>query len=767
MRSLNKVVRHPSTRSCFLFTLFFLLSLITRPAVASLVLFDDAPQNGTYLWSTGSSISDYTTGSEPVAAGTAAIAMEAVSWTQAGLFIGQAPPAGHTILQARIYRVSGSGGKLMFRRGNNWLKIDLTETNNAHWKLDGQPGTNSFSDDTWHTIQIDLDGFGIQQGESIIAVGFQGPSGTGYYYMDEVSFEEATPPPFVLFDDTPQNGTYLWSTGSSISDYTTSGEPVASGSTAIAMEAVSWTQAGLNIGQAPPAGYSILEAKIYRVSGSGGSPMFRRGNNWLKINLNDANSANWTLDGQPGTSNFSDDTWHTIRIDLDAFGIEQGESVIAVGFQGPSGTGYYYMDDVAFVSTQTAAPIAPPIAGNWTLTFEDDFDGDILNPEKWKVGKQYLGQSGQAGTTAENIAVANGVLKITGEKRAVDQGTSTYNYASGEISTYGLFRQTYGYYETRLKYDAVQGLWPAFWLMPDRANYGNDDLRRQSLIKFDLSSVAQTVSSAVLRIKVASVQSSNTSLAIHRTLTTDWTENTVTWETKPQIDPQWFKQQFGVVANDVIEVDVTQYIQAQKATGDAASFALVDNYVKQQLVEIHSREAAATGDRPVLIVNGLNVTASEDASVRGGNYVTNTYPSETTLSVKTPWGNTSSTYDGGMEFDIMESLGIWGDDVNSHALHWDGYGSSHQSTGSGELNLTPTSDGYHTYGMYWEPGYVAMYVDGELKWTYANSRVGSVPSYLILSLQIGGWDGNGTILDNQLPADMEVDYVRVWSGTAD
>lgn len=744
--------------------LCWMLLGFTQTSMASLVLFDDDVQNGALLWSTSPSITDYTTGTDPVAAGTHAIAMEVSNWTQAGLKIGQVAPAGHTILQARIYRVTGSSGTLMFRYGSSWLKVNLTDANNTYWSLDGQPGTSNYTPDTWHTLQIDLAGFGVAN-ETIVAVGVQGSSTTGYFFMDEVSFETPTAPPVVLFDDNVQNGAAFWEQSSSISELSYDTDPVATGTYSIAIEAASWSQAGLAINQVPPTGQTILEAKIYRVAGSGGSIVFRYGSSWLAVTLNSTNNDKWTLDGQPGITTYSDDTWHTLQIDLDAFGLAS-ESIKAIGFKGSTSTVYYFMDDVAFVSSGAPAPIEPPIAGDWTLTLEEDFDGDMLDPETWRVGQHFLGINGSAGNSPENIAVENGVLKMTAEKRPVVLGTKSFNYATGEISTFQKFRQAYGYFEARIKYDAAQGVWPAFWLMPDRGSYGWADYRRQALIKFNLDSVAQTVSSAVLKFKVANATTSS-NITVHRTLSSSWSQSTVTWNNKPQFDPEWFAQISGKVTGDWIEIDVTDFVQEQKSLGNAASFTLVDTFMKQQLMEIYSSEATSSADRPVLIVNSLPVNPTGDAYVNDGTKAALNYGTESVIKLMDPWGNSSSTYDGGMEFDIMESLGIWGDDVTAHALHWDGYSGDHQSTGSGELNLTPSSDGYHTYGMYWEPGYVAMYVDGVLTWSYANSRVGSVNSYIIMSLQMGGWDGNGTIIDNQLPADMLVDYVRVWSGTAD
>ncbi|MBC8126296.1 MAG: family 16 glycosylhydrolase [Gloeobacteraceae cyanobacterium ES-bin-144] len=117
-----------------------------------------------------------------------------------------------------------------------------------------------------------------------------------------------------------------------------------------------------------------------------------------------------------------------------------------------------------------------------------------------------------------------------------------------------------------------------------------------------------------------------------------------------------------------------------------------------------------------------------------------------------------------MEVDVMESLGIWGADVTSHALHWDGYDTSHKSAGWGKMNYPSTPDGFHTYGVYWQSGLLAFYIDGIKTAEYADARVLSVPAYFLLSLQLGGWDNNnaGAQVHNQV---MEVDWLRAWSGT--
>ena len=83
------------------------------------------------------------------------------------------------------------------------------------------------------------------------------------------------------------------------------------------------------------------------------------------------------------------------------------------------------------------------------------------------------------------------------------------------------------------------------------------------------------------------------------------------------------------------------------------------------------------------------------------------------------------------------------------------------------LSLNPSADGYHVYGMYWEPGRIVFYIDGQKTEEYKNDRVASVASYILLSNQLGGWGENTNIRGDLLPATMYIDYVRVWSGTAD
>ena len=428
----------------------------------------------------------------------------------------------------------------------------------------------------------------------------------------------------------------------------------------------------------------------------------------------------------------------------------------------------------ALIGTLALAGIAravdpvPLIPGTWTLQFQDEFDGTTLNGAKWRLGGHYGGIAGSGGTSPQNISVADGKLQLKAEQRAVSFSGTNYSYATGEVSTFFNYRQQNGYIEARLKYPAVTGLWPAFWLMPDRATYGWQDNYRRAYLKFDLTASGITsVSSATLKLKVSAAETGGTNNLVAMKLADDtWSESTITWNNKPVPNPLWIAQKWNnaVATGTEVSFDVTAYVTQEIAGDKKVSFVLADTFMRAQLQKFYSKEAANAADRPQLVINGTAYPVTEDATVQWGTVANTNYGSATELAVKDDWGNTADTYGSGMEVDIMESLGIWGTNITQHALHWNGYGADHQTTNWPGVTYPATSDGFHTYGLYWEAGLLAFYVDGIKTGEYASSRVMSVPAYFLLSLQIGGWDNNnpGAQVNNQV---MEVDWVRSWSGT--
>ncbi len=147
-------------------------------------------------------------------------------------------------------------------------------------------------------------------------------------------------------------------------------------------------------------------------------------------------------------------------------------------------TGLMFLAHADLALAQDA--IASSAAGDWTLVWSDEFDGDRLDETKWA----YAADCGGGGNderqcydvSAETVSVGGGVLKLTAIKRKTTGLANpwagptgpmkTGDYASGKILTQGKVSWRYGRIEARAKVPGGQGVWPAIWMMPDFSTYG-------------------------------------------------------------------------------------------------------------------------------------------------------------------------------------------------------------------------------------------------------------------------------------------------------
>lgn len=95
----------------------------------------------------------------------------------------------------------------------------------------------------------------------------------------------------------------------------------------------------------------------------------------------------------------------------------------------------------------------------FTLTFEDNFDGDALS----LVWGNYADGVRKGGYWDETQSfVRDGNLIIRAEYK--EDGRFGPGYYSRRVDTRSGFQQTFGYFECRCILPAAQGLWSAFWL---------------------------------------------------------------------------------------------------------------------------------------------------------------------------------------------------------------------------------------------------------------------------------------------------------------
>lgn len=123
-----------------------------------------------------------------------------------------------------------------------------------------------------------------------------------------------------------------------------------------------------------------------------------------------------------------------------------------------------------------------PIEG-LSLVWRDEFEGSSLDEAKWgyQTGTHDVYHGKESSTknwgnneleyyTEDAVEVSDGCLKITAERREY----GGMNYTSGRILTRDLFSFTYGYVEAKMQTPAEEGMWPAFWMLPQPTDYSSD-----------------------------------------------------------------------------------------------------------------------------------------------------------------------------------------------------------------------------------------------------------------------------------------------------
>ena len=109
------------------------------------------------------------------------------------------------------------------------------------------------------------------------------------------------------------------------------------------------------------------------------------------------------------------------------------------------------------------------------MTFSDEFDGASVDTNKWSFyGENYWDKVTHF--SQETTYVKDGMAHLKLMKRRGhhndDPARPQSDYATGFLESYGKFTQRYGYFEARMKLPTAPGLWPAFWMMPDRGGNG-------------------------------------------------------------------------------------------------------------------------------------------------------------------------------------------------------------------------------------------------------------------------------------------------------
>lgn len=116
------------------------------------------------------------------------------------------------------------------------------------------------------------------------------------------------------------------------------------------------------------------------------------------------------------------------------------------------------------------------VPASWTLIWNDEFDAARLDPEVWFFengdGSQYgipgWGNNELQWYLEDSAELRDGLLVITAREESV----GGKNYTSARINTRNRFAFRYGRVEARIRLPGGQGIWPAFWMLPQEDVYG-------------------------------------------------------------------------------------------------------------------------------------------------------------------------------------------------------------------------------------------------------------------------------------------------------
>jgi beta-glucanase (GH16 family) len=111
------------------------------------------------------------------------------------------------------------------------------------------------------------------------------------------------------------------------------------------------------------------------------------------------------------------------------------------------------------------------------------------------------------------------------------------------------------------------------------------------------------------------------------------------------------------------------------------------------------------------------------------------------------------------EIDVFEVLGL--EPTKVYMTNW--YGTERSPVSQQFSYVGPdTSSAFHTYGIDWQPGRITWYIDG-VERAEVTEHVPATAMYLIVNLAVGGnWPG-APDSSTEFPAEVLVDYIRVYS----
>ncbi len=97
----------------------------------------------------------------------------------------------------------------------------------------------------------------------------------------------------------------------------------------------------------------------------------------------------------------------------------------------------------------------------WSLTWNDEFDGDTIDTLKWIIADDHWSHNGELQYYApDDVFLYNKTLRLKSQYRQY----KGLEFTSGHIES--IYYQRYGRIDIKARMPGTKGLWPALWLLP-------------------------------------------------------------------------------------------------------------------------------------------------------------------------------------------------------------------------------------------------------------------------------------------------------------
>ena len=129
--------------------------------------------------------------------------------------------------------------------------------------------------------------------------------------------------------------------------------------------------------------------------------------------------------------------------------------------------------EATHIATQISKRIYLKYESLWTLSFEDDFNGNALDSNVWTIEVGDVRQDNEYSIcTPDSVIVENGKMVLKAE--VLDTPYEGKDYGHAIVNSKDAFSQKYGVFTARVKLPKLGGVYGAFWLLP-QGLYGTDN----------------------------------------------------------------------------------------------------------------------------------------------------------------------------------------------------------------------------------------------------------------------------------------------------